>query len=159
MDNLGGNGGIPTGVGESQKAPENIAPMGEIPNFDEFLKSQEGVSASEVVPENVEVTEQPAEAEQMTEPTMPAMPEPETPDEVEESPEVEALKSVNVSRDAEELPKEYVEGISKIISADKDDPRKLLNDLDIARWDMMKKAFGRNKGDGLNGSGGDGSNS
>ena len=30
---------------------------------------------------------------------------------------------------------------------------------DIARWDMMKKAFGRNKGDGLNGSGGDGSNS
>lgn len=159
MDNLGGNGGIPTGVGESQKAPENIAPMGEIPNFDEFLKSQEGVSAPEVVPENAEVAEQPAEAEQMTEPTMPAMPEPETPDETEESPEVAMLKSVNVSRDAEELPKEYVEGISKIISADKDDPRKLLNDLDIARWDMMKKAFGRNKGDGLNGSGGDGSNS
>jgi hypothetical protein len=159
MDNLGGNGGIPTGVGESQKAPENIAPMGEIPNFDEFLKSQEGVSAPEVVPENAEVAEQPAEAEQMTEPTMPAMPEPETPDEIEESPEVATLKSVNVSRDAEELPKEYVEGISKIISADKDDPRKLLNDLDIARWDMMKKAFGRNKGDGLNGSGGNGSDS
>jgi len=159
MDNLGGNGGIPTGVGESQKAPENIAPMGEIPNFDEFLKSQEGVNAPEVVPENVEVAEQPAEAEQMTEPTMPAMPEPETPDEIEKSPEVEALKSVNIPRNAEALPKEYVKYIDMIISADKDDPGKLSNDLNIARWDMMGKAYGRNKGDGLNGSGGDGSNS
>ena len=34
MDNKGGYGGSPTGVGENLSAPENVAPMGEIPNFD-----------------------------------------------------------------------------------------------------------------------------
>ena len=77
--------------------------------------------------------------------------------EVQETPALVELKNIEVPRDAERLPKEYVAAITKIIESDKRDPHKLLDDLDQARWDMLKKAYGRNLGDGLNGSGGNGS--
>ena len=166
MDNLGGNGGIPTGVGESQKAPENIAPMGEIPNFDEFLKNQEIAKPNESEPV-IEDTENQAEvSSEMASSSMPvAMPpaaDDNTDDDSDEEPEtpsMAALKSISIPRNAEELPKEYVTAITKVIEEDKNEPFKLLRDLDKIRWDMLEKAYGRNKGDGLNGSGGDGSNS
>lgn len=160
MDNKGGFGGGLTGVGEGFKAPENAAPMGEVPGFDEFLNSREDLKPVGEQPISMEVPGQTAEvgAEMMSS-TMPAaMPPGMAP--VEESvaaqpaetPALTELKSINVPRDAERLPKEYVAAITKIINADKRDPHKLVDDLDAARWDMLSKAYGRNLGDGLNGS-------
>lgn len=165
MDNKGGYGGNPTGVGENLNAPENVAPMGEIPNFDEFLKNQEAMMPAGEQPISVEAPGQKAEvgAEQMSSamlmgmpPGMPPMADDTANAEVE-TPALATLKSINVPRDAERLPKEYVTAITKIIESDKRDPHKLVDDLDEARWDMLKKAYGRNLGDGLNGSGGNGS--
>jgi len=161
MDNKGGYGGNPTGVGENLNAPENVAPMGEIPNFDEFLKSQESKVAAGEQPISAEAPGQTAEvgAEQMSSampigmpPGMPPLAD-EKPQEVE-TPALTELKGINVPRDAERLPKDYVTAITKIINSDKRDPHKLVDDLDEARWDMLKKAYGRNLGDGLNGNGG-----
>ena len=164
MDNKGGYGGSPTGVGENMRAPENAAPMGEVPNFDEFLKSQESLKPAGEQPISAEAPNQDAEvgAEQMSSampasmpPGMPPMAN--TPESaVQETPALTTLKGIDVPRDAERLPKEYVAAITKIIESDKRDPHKLVDDLDEARWDMLKKAYGRNLGDGLNGSGGDG---
>ena len=165
MDNKGGYGGNPTGVGENLSAPENVAPMGEIPNFDEFLKSQEAMMPAGEQPVSAEAPRQVAEvgAEQMSSampigmpPGMPPMVDEPVQTEVE-TPALATLKSIEVPRDAERLPKEYVAAITKIIESDKRDPHKLVDDLDEARWDMLKKAYGRNLGDGLNGSGGNGS--
>jgi len=164
MDNKGGYGGNPTGVSENIAAPENAAPMGEVPNFDEFLKSQESKVATMEQPISAEAPGQVAEvgAEQMSSampigmpPGMPPLAG-EKPQEVE-TPALTELKGINVPRDAERLPKDYVAAITKIINSNKRDPYKLVSDLDEARWDMLKKAYGRNLGDGLNGSGGNGS--
>ena len=64
---------------------------------------------------------------------------------------MQAVQNIAVARDAESLPKEYVNAVATVIRNDKDDPAKLSADCDILRWDLMKKAFGRNLGDGLNG--------
>ncbi len=165
MDNKGGYGGNPTGVGESLNAPENAAPMGEVSNFDEFLNSREDLKPKGEQPISMEAPGQEAEVggERMSSMMPAAMPpgaapisENDTPQEVE-TPALAELKNINVPRDAERLPKEYVAAITKIIESDKRDPHRLVDDLDEARWDMLKKAYGRNLGDGLNGSGGDGS--
>ena len=164
MDNKGGYGGNPTGVAENMRAPENVAPMGEISNFDEFLQNQEAMMPAGEQPVSAEAPGQDAEvgAEKMSS-TMPISMPPGVPSVTDnaattpvETPALTTLKSINVSRDAERLPKEYVAAITKIIESDKRDPHKLIDDLDEARWDMLKKAYGRNLGDGLNGSGGDG---
>ena len=162
MDNKGGYGGNPTGVGEVSKAPENAAPMGEVPNFDEFLKNQESLEQSG---EQIMSAEAPDQAEvggeKMSSMMPAAMPPGAAPMEDEapkvvETPALTELKGINVPRDAERLPKEYVAAITKIINSDKRDPHKLVDDLDEARWDMLRKAYGRDLGDGLNGSGGNG---
>ena len=164
MDNKGGFGGSPTGVGENLTAPDNLAPRGDIPSFDEFLKSREDLKPAGEQPISAEAPGQQAEvgAEQMSSampigmpPGMPPMAD-QTPQEVE-TPALTELKNINVPRDAESLPKEYEAAIKKIIESDKRDPHKLVDDLDQARWDMLSKAYGRNLGDGLNGTGGNGS--
>lgn len=161
MDNKGGFGGSPTGVGESLNAPENVMPMGETPNFDEVLQNREEMRPIGEQPIAVEAPGQMGEVggEMMSSampmgmpPGMPpvdttALEEPETPALTE-------LKGINVQRDAEHLPKDYVAAITKIINSDKRDPYKLVADLDEARWDLLRKAYGRNLGDGLNGNGG-----
>lgn len=163
MDNKGGYGGSPTGVGENFSTPENVAPMGEVPGFDEFLKNREDLKPKGEQPVSAEAPAQTAEvgAEQMSS-MMPAAMPPGMTQPVEENaapqetPALTTLKSIDVPRDAERLPKEYVAAITKIIESDKRDPHKLVDDLDEARWDMLSKAYGRNLGDGLNGSGGNG---
>ena len=62
------------------------------------------------------------------------------------------LGSIRIKRDAEVLPKAYMQAVSKIVNRDRKDPHKLLAEIDVARWDMMNKAFNRKRGDGLNGS-------
>lgn len=64
------------------------------------------------------------------------------------------LEGVDVRRDAEVLPKAYLQAVTKIVNRNKKDPHRLVTELDVARWDMMKKAFNRNLGDGLNGGAG-----
>ena len=158
MDNKGGL------VGNQLTTPEVAVPAGEVPGFDEFLKNREDLKPNTELPSlNNEVLSQAAEvgAEQMSS-AMPVAAPVDVPDKAEpiaeETPALTELKSINVPRDAERLPKHYVNAITKIINSDKRDPHKLVDDLDEARWDMMEKAFGRKLGDGLNGSGGDAGN-
>ncbi|MCQ2571316.1 MAG: hypothetical protein MJ154_03685 [Candidatus Saccharibacteria bacterium] len=161
MDNKGGFGGGLTGAGEGFKAPENISPMGEVPGFDEFLKGREDLKPAGEQPISMETPNQTAEvgAEMMSSampatmpPGMAPMDDNNTTTQATETPALTELKSINVPRDAERLPKEYVAAITKIINTNKRDPHKLVDDLDEARWDMLSKAYGRNFGDGLNGS-------
>ena len=157
MDNKGGYGGSPTGAGENFSTPENVAPMGEVPGFDEFLKNREDLKPKGEQPVSAEAPAQTAEVGvEQTSSMMPAAMPPGMAQPVEENavpqetPALTALKSIDVPRDAERLPKEYVAAITKIIESDKRDPHKLVDDLDEARWDMLSKAYGRNLGDGLN---------
>lgn len=62
--------------------------------------------------------------------------------------DLRALTETAVPRDVEELPKAYMDHVVKIINKNKQNPHQLVADLDVARWDMMKKAFNRNRGDG-----------
>ena len=63
------------------------------------------------------------------------------------------VEGVSVRRDSETLPKAYMQAVTKIINRNRRDPHRLVTELDVARWDMMSKAFNRNLGDGLNGRG------
>lgn len=65
-----------------------------------------------------------------------------------DSPELRELSQIAVPRDAEQLPKPYMDKVVTIIHKDRKDPHQLVTDLDLARWDMMRKAFNRKRGDG-----------
>ena len=156
MDNMGGLGGGSRENGDFFAVPE-MPPTGDVPvDFGENLRNNEQMRSSmEQIPQ---FNEAPNPAEKFAEKQSSAMPTAAAPidfakkdDSVEESPRIAELEQIEVSRDAEALPKAYVEKVSQIINEDKNDPHKLMSDLDKARWDLMKKAFGRNRGDGLNG--------
>lgn len=156
MDNMGSDGG------SSRKTPflgeaENVAPMGEVVGFEEFVKQREDLKPQiEMPPELTEpaeesVGEKAAEMQSQGMPVpAPVAPPKDEPKTIEEEVKAE-LSPIDIRRDAEVLPKAYMRAVSEIVSRDKKDPHKLLAKLDVARWDMMSKAFGRNRGDGLNG--------
>ena len=154
MDNTGGLSSVPGGSGEILK-PQDNAPTGEVLNFGDFIKSekpQESVEETPVNPENDAAVGEMAGDMQSS--AMPVAPTPVMKNEEGSvSQEVEDLQKINIERDAEQLPKEYVAAVAKIIESDKKDPYQLVTDLDKARWDLLKKAYGRNKGDGLSGRG------
>ena len=154
MDNNGGASAV-SGENGPILTPPEMAPNGEIENFEDFL-NQENMPPAGEQPVEMNAETEAAVGEMASEAQSSAMPvaQPVPTDDADGepmSPEVATLQSIEIQRDAEELPKEYVNGISEIIKKDKSDPHKLSLDLDIARWDLMKKAFGRNLGDGLNG--------
>ncbi len=154
MDNNGGASAV-SGENGPILTPPEMAPNGEIENFEDFL-SQENLPPAGERPVEMNAETESVVGEMASEAQSSAMPvaQPVVADDTDEepvSPEVATLQSIEVQRDAENLPKEYVNGISEIIKKDKSDPHKLSLDLDIARWDLMRKAFGRNRGDGLNG--------
>lgn len=62
--------------------------------------------------------------------------------------ELQALIDTPVPRDVEQLPKAYMDNVVRIINKNKKNPHQLVADLDVARWDLMRKAFNRNRGDG-----------
>lgn len=156
MDNMGSGGG------SSEKASvfggsENTAPMGEVVDFEEFVKQREDLKPQMELPpelaESAEATvgEKASEMQAQGMPTpIPAAPPKDEPKSIEDEVKAE-LASIDIKRDAEVLPKAYMQAVTKIVNRDKKDPHKLLAELDVARWDMMSKAFGRNRGDGLNG--------
>lgn len=154
MDNNGGASAV-SGENGPILTPPEMAPNGEIENFEDFL-NQENMPPAGERPVEMNAEAEAAVGEMASEAQSSAMPVAQSvstddADEEPMSPEVATLQSIEIQRDAEELPKEYVNGISEIIKKDKSDPHKLSLDLDIARWDLMKKAFGRKLGDGLNG--------
>jgi len=155
MDNMGGLGGGNRENGNIFAGSE-MPPMEAFPgNFGEGLQSNEQMRAPGE--QLAQFNEAPNPMEGVAEKQSSAMPvtapvDFAKKDEAEESPRVAELEQIEVARDAEALPKAYVAKISQIINEGKNDPHKLMDDLDKARWDLMKKAFGRNRGDGLNGS-------
>lgn len=65
----------------------------------------------------------------------------------------ERLSSIKVSGNAGTLPAAYEKAVKDILNRNRKDPFRLVRELDIARWDLMEKAFSRKLGDGLNGQG------
>lgn len=65
----------------------------------------------------------------------------------------EELAEIPVERDAKAMPSAYYKKTMDMIKKDENDPHELCDDLAEARWDFMRKIFGRDLGDGLNGEG------
>lgn len=154
MDNMGGSSSVP-GENSSILTPPESTPTGEVVEFGAFAnqeKPKDNVEQAPLNPEkNVSAPEKASEAQSSAMPT--AAPVADDSNDVADSQEVVELQKVDVQRDAEELPKAYVAAVSKIVESDKRDPHQLVSDLDKARWDLLKKAYGRKLGDGLNGGG------
>ncbi len=145
----GGNAGENKGI---FGVPENTPnPMGEVPNFEEFLKQREDLKPQMEMPAEMVEGSESAMGERAPEQMSSAMPAPVAKP-VEDGDEAKAmLADIPVPRDADKLPKAYNAAVTKIINRNSKDPHKLLAELDAARWDFMRKAFARNRGDGLNG--------
>lgn len=154
MDNLGGSSSVP-GENSSILTPPESTPTGEAMEFGAFANQEKPKDNSEQAPLNPEKNVgAPEKASEVQSSAMPATaPATDDSDDVPESQEVAELQRVDIPRDAEELPKAYVAAVSKIVESDKRDPHQLVSDLDKARWDLLKKAYGRKLGDGLNGGG------
>ncbi len=155
MDNMGAGGG------SSEKGPvfgshEVAAPMGEVSDFQEFVNRREDLKPKMELPPELAENAEAAGGEKVAEQQMQAMPvaTPATAKSADEQ-AVEAaqaeLGAIEIRRDAENLPKAYMRAVAKIIERDRKDPHRLVAELDVARWDMMSKAFNRKKGDGLSG--------
>ena len=153
MDNTGVGGGNAIEKKPVFGAPENTpsAPMGEIPDFEEFLKQRESLKPQAEAPAEMVEDMAATAVEKAPEQASSAMPaaQPAQDDGAEAR---AALENIPVARDAEKLPRAYSAAIVKIVNRNSKDPHKLVAELDAARWDLMKKAFNRRMGDGLNGS-------
>ncbi len=155
MDNTGVGGGNAMENKPVFGTPENpsTSPMGEVPDFEEFLKQREDLKPQEEAPK--EMAEDLAasvgeKASEQVSSAMPSAPAPVAADEGDEAREV--LENIPIPRDAEKLPRAYSAAVVKIVNRNAKDPHKLVAEIDVARWDLMKKAFNRRMGDGLNGS-------
>ena len=157
MDNKGVSGGAPGENGALFGAQE-MMPNGEGDKFAEFVESREDLKPKMEMPAELVDNDNSAEVSgeaQPQEQAAPAAPpaQPELVDENErKDQEVKAqLEQIKVARDAESLPKTYEKAVNEIISRNRKDPFRLVQEMDIARWDLMEKAFDRKMGDGLSG--------
>ena len=153
MDNTGVGGGNAMENKPIFGAPENTPtpPMGEVPDFEEFLKQHEDLKPQEESPKEMIEDLASSSVEKAPEQTSSAMPTaPVATNDGDEAREV--LENIPVPRDAERLPRAYLAAVVKIVNRNSKDPHKLVAEIDVARWDLMKKAFNRRMGDGLNGS-------
>ncbi len=145
----GASGGVPGTNLEAGKASGDFSQVrGEIADFNVYVKQRKDLEPQMEQPE--------VPAETMAEEVIPApQAVPVEPAKEEETPaeskEVETLRKIAIARDAEALPKEYVDAVAQIVEADKRDPHQLVDDMDKARWDLLSKAYDRKMGDGLNG--------
>ncbi len=155
MDNMGAGGGS-SEKGPVFGSPETVAPMGEVSDFQEFVNRREDLKPKMELPPELAENAEAAGGEKAAEQQMQAMPAatPVATKNADEqaAEEVQAeLGAIEIHRDAENLPKAYMRAVTKIIERDRKDPHRLVTELDVARWDMMSKAFNRKKGDGLSG--------
>jgi hypothetical protein len=154
MDNMG----AAKGEGSVENAAANPFEGGVVDNFGAFSKEQLPTQ-----PENLEQlsshveTSTTAEKKEAMRGALPAtqpVTVPKKEDKKQDNAidpsnvELQALVDTPVPRDAEQLPKAYMNNVVKIIEKNKKNPHQLVADLDVARWDLMKKAFDRNRGDG-----------
>ena len=162
MDNMGAGGGSFSEKGPLFSAPENnpmLPPSGEVDNFNDYLSERADLKPDLERPAEMVESQESTASEQAPEKMSSAMPmlqqkqqpKPSKNDE-EGADALRDLGSISIKRDAETLPKAYMQAVAKIVNRDRKDPHKLLAEIDVARWDMMNKAFNRNRGDGLNGS-------
>ena len=157
MDNSGAAMGNTRGENLGNAAA-NPFEAGNINNFEAFQKSNEVLP--NVAERPGEVITSPEENETKPE-TVPLIAPPVT-----QTPSTQAgnqntaptdnsllveLENTPVPEDAKKIPRAYMNTVVKIINKDKKDPHQLVADLDVARWDMMKKAFRRKRGDGYSG--------
>ena len=164
MDNMGAGGGNFSEKGPLFSAPENnpmLPPSGEVEDFNNYLNERADLKPDLERPAEIVESQESAVGEQAPEMVSSAMPVVQQPkkqakptkNDEEGADALRDLGSISIKRDAENLPKAYMQAVSKIVNRDRKDPHKLLAEIDVARWDMMNKAFNRNRGDGLNGSG------
>ena len=162
MDNMGAGGGNFSEKASVFSAPENnpmLPPAGEVEDFNEYLNERSDLKPDIERPAEMVESQESAVGEQapeMISSAMPALqqkPQPKpTKNDEDGADALRDLGSISIKRDAENLPKAYIQAVAKIVNRDRKDPHKLLAEIDVARWDMMNKAFNRNRGDGLNGS-------
>lgn len=160
MDNNGGATPRPGEANTPSATPEVATPTAEVMDFGSFANQAEQMrpggeqALTSTEAETNESTADVALAEVNGQQTTPA-PEPkkEEASETSESIEMKELRGISIPRNAEKLPKEYVDMVAKIIKADKDDPWQLAHDKNQMTWDMLGKTFNRKLGDGLNGQG------
>ena len=155
MDNMG----AAKGEGSFENtAGANPFEGGVVDNFGAFSKEQLPTQPEnlEQLSESVETSTAAEKNEAMSEalPAMPPAPAPKKDDTKQDdvvdpaNEELQALIATPVARDMEQLPKAYMDNVVRIINKNKKNPHQLVADLDVARWDLMKKAFNRNRGDG-----------
>lgn len=153
------NSGAAKGESSNEKAAAaNPFEGGVVDNFGAFLSERPDLKPEGMEMPNMGVeTSTSAEKNEAMSEALPPMAKPQPPvqdpvkktdDAQANSPEMQALIDTPVPRDAERLPKAYMDNVVRIIEKNKKDPHQLVTDLDIARWDLMKKAFNRNRGDG-----------
>lgn len=153
------NSGAAKGESSNEKsAAANPFEGGVVDNFGAFLSERPDLKPEGMEMPNMGVeTSTSAEKNEAMSEALPPMAKPQPPvqdpvkktdDAQADSPEMQALIDTPVPRDAERLPKAYMDNVVRIIEKNKKDPHQLVTDLDIARWDLMKKAFNRNRGDG-----------
>ena len=168
MDNMGvGGGGSNTGAvfGSPETGSAMVSsPSGEVDNT---WTKPESANVGEIHAPSVEMapglaeSQESSNSEKIAEQQSSAMPiqapmtalASQDPDDIAVAEAQADLEGIHVRRDSEALPKAYMQAVSKIINRNRKDPHRLVTELDVARWDMMSKAFNRKLGDGLNGRG------
>ena len=159
MDNKGVSGGAPDKSSAFLGVKEKITNE-KRDEFAEFADSREDLKPKIEMPaeliDNDNSAEVDGEMQAQGQPTV--TPPPAQIDSVDEDErkdqEVKAqLEQIKVARDAESLPKDYEKAVRDIISRNRKDPFRLVKEMDIARWDLLNKAFDRKLGDGLSGRG------
>ncbi len=159
MDNKVKNGGEVAdnkGVfGAQEMLPTNNP---EDANFDAFVDSREDLKPQIEMPaeliDNDNSAEVSSEMQSSAQPTAQlAKDDNKSDDEKKDEDVKETLGAIKIQRNAESLPKAYEKAVQSIVARNRKDPFRLVQEMDIARWDMMEKAFDRKLGDGLNGTG------
>ena len=156
MDNKGVSGGAPGENGALFGAQEVMSGGGD-DKFDKFVNSREDLKPNIEMPaeliDDANSAEVVGEMQPQEQPASAASVQSDPVDENDrKDQEVKAqLEQIKVARDAETLPKAYEKAVNDIVNRNRKDPFRLVAEMDIARWDLMSKAFDRKLGDGLSG--------
>ena len=159
MDNKGNMGGARGENGAVFDANEMLPNNGENEKFNEFLNQREDLKPKIEMPAELVDVDNSAETSSEAQPkeqpaAAPVAQDDAQNDDERREAEVKAqLEQIKVPRNAESLPKAYEKAVTDILNRNRKDPFRLVQEMDIARWKLMEKAFARKMGDGLNGGG------
>ena len=157
MNNKGGNSSeINSGASGAFGAPEMLP--NDKADFENFVNSREDLKPDMEMPAELVDSDNTAEVTSEMQGSAAPVPAPAPSKPVDEDAKKDEetkaeLADIKVARDAEKLPTAYEKAVTRIVERNSKDPKRMVAEMDIARWDMMEKAFGRKRGDGLNGTG------